>query len=340
LCDVLSPPWMSTMVLAGALLFVLGRLHIASPLARLAAAAGAALLLGGFMALAWPQCLGRPEGVSPELQRDWLDNIREARPITRQDWRSAAFMIGLPAMGLVGSLLALVRSHLLRDREALAAWASITLLSACSFSLLFFQIRVSAAAQLLAIPSCVLLIWIAVPRLHASSNMIVRVLGVSGAVLAGSGMLVPMVIQLLPTPIEQHSDAVVRKAGESCNTFQSMTPLDRIPSSTVLTMGDLGPRLITLTHHNAIAGPYHRNGEQILDVYRAFVGNETDARRVARKYGATLLLICPNFAEATVYRSKAPKGFYAELERGKAPDWLAPVPLPAKSPFKLWQISP
>jgi hypothetical protein len=340
LCDVLSPPWMSTMVLAGALLFVLARLRIASPLARLAAAAGAALLLGGFMALAWPQCLGRPEGVSPELQKDWLDNIREARPITMQPWRTAVVMIGLPAIGLVGSLIALMRAHLLRDREALAAWASITLLSACGFALLFFQIRAAAAAQLLAVPAGVLLIWLAVPRLRASSNIVVRVIGVVAMVLAASGMLLPMLLRLVPNEKERPAYAAVRKAGASCSTIPSMAPLRHIPKATVLTMVDLGPRLITLTHHDAIAGPYHRNGEQILDVHHAFQGNEGDARRVARKYGATLLLICPNFAEATVYRSKAPKGFYAQLERGKAPDWLEPVPLPAKSPFKLWRIRP
>ncbi len=340
LCDVLSPPWMSTMVLAGGLLFMLGRLPLRNPAARFAAAVAAAALLGGFMALAWPQCLGRPEGVSDELQREWLNNIREARPITVQDWRIGAMMIALPAVGLIGGILAVLNARHDRDWDRLATWGSIALLSVCGFALLFFQIRAAAAAQLLAIPFAVYLIWTIVPLLRASENIVVRVIGVALMVFAASGLLVPLALQMVPKAADKPVYAAVRKAGASCSTIPAMAPLDRVPRATILTMVDLGPRLITLTHHDAIAGPYHRNGEQILDVHRAFEGNEANARRIARKYGATLLLICPNFPEATVYRSKAPKGFYAGLERGTAPAWLEPVKLPATSPFKLWRIKP
>lgn len=339
-CDVLSPPWMSTMVLAGGLLFLLGRIPLHSPAARFGAAVVAAMLLGGFMALAWPQCLGRPEGVSDELQRDWLDNIREARPITVQEWRVAAVMIALPAVGLIGSILALLNARHAGDSDRLATWGSIALLSTCGFALLFFQIRAAAAAQLLAIPAAIYLIWTIVPRLRASRNILVRILGVAGLVLAGSGLLVPFAIRLAPKAPDKPAYAAVRKAGASCTTIPSMAPLNTLPRATILTMVDLGPRLITLTHHDAIAGPYHRNGMQILDVHHAFKGDEAGARRIARKYGATLLLICPNFAEATVYRAKSPEGFYAKLERGVVPDWLEPVALPARSPFKLWRIKP
>ena len=41
----------------------------------------------------------------------------------------------------------------------------------------------------------------------------------------------------------------------------------------VFTFVDLGPRLITVTHHDAVIGPYHRNGEQIADVMNAFRGD-------------------------------------------------------------------
>jgi hypothetical protein len=340
LCDVLSPPWMSTMVLAGGLLFLLGRISLRSSAARLGAAVGAALLLGGFMALAWPQCLGRPEGVSDQLQREWLNNIREARPITVQDWRIGTVMISLPAIGLIGSILAVLNARYDRDWDRLRTWGSIALLSTCGFAMLFFQVRAAAAAQLLAIPSAVYLIWTVVPQLRASRNIAVRVIGAAIVVAAASGLLVPAAIRMIPKAPDKPAYAAVRKAGASCTTIPAMKPLDRLPRTTILTMVDLGPRLITLTHHDAIAGPYHRNGVQILDVHHAFEGDDANARQVARKYGATMILICPNFAEATVYRSKAPKGFYAGLERGTVPAWLEPVALPAKSPFKLWRIKP
>ena len=40
----------------------------------------AGIVIAGFHALTWPQCLSRPEGVSPELERLWLSHVKEARP--------------------------------------------------------------------------------------------------------------------------------------------------------------------------------------------------------------------------------------------------------------------
>ena len=56
-----------------------------------------------------------------------------------------------------------------------------------------------------------------------------------------------------------------------------------------------------------------------------------------RRHGASLLLLCPGLSETTVYASENPKGFYVQLAKGIVPAWLAPMPLPADSPFKLWR---
>jgi hypothetical protein len=132
----------------------------------------------------------------------------------------------------------------------------------------------------------------------------------------------------------------VNRANASCPTIPSMRPIARLPKATILTFVDLGPRLITITHHDAIAGPYHRNGDAILDVQRAFRGSADDARSIARKHGATLLLVCPNMSESTIYKAHSPKGFYMQIVGGTVPDWLVPVPLPGGSPFMLWRIKP
>ena len=59
---------------------------------------------------------------------------------------------------------------------------------------------------------------------------------------------------------------------------------------------------------------------------------------IARRYGAQYLLVCPDMSETTVYRARSPNGFYAQLHRGQVPNWLDPVALPEKSPFRLWRI--
>ena len=84
--------------------------------------------------------------------------------------------------------------------------------------------------------------------------------------------------------------------------------------------------------------PSMRVGDAILDVQHAFSGSPQQFRAIARRHGATLLLVCPNMAESTVYRARNPGGFYDRLAHGKVPDWLEPVPLPKGSPLRLWRI--
>ena len=335
-CDVLSPVWMSTMVLAGALLTVLARMPLQSRIARLAAAIVAGAIIAGFFVFFWPQCLGRPEGVSPELQAKWLDNIREVKPVYRQEWKIMWAMLALPVVGAIGSLLSLWVHR--RDPKRLMGWVGVTALALASLGMMFFQSRATAAAQLLAVPGGLALMWIALPWIRGQRNMLVRVLGTPALFLIGSGLFIQFGVQAFPEKAEKPVYKKVNLAGAKCSTIPSMQPLNKIPRATIMTMVDLGPRLITLTHHNAIAGPYHRNGDAILDMHHAFDGTPEVAYAVAKKHKATLLMICPNFAEGTVYKSRSPKGFYAQLEAGKVPAWLEPVTLPKDSPFKLWRI--
>jgi hypothetical protein len=107
----------------------------------------------------------------------------------------------------------------------------------------------------------------------------------------------------------------------------------------VLTFNDLGPRLITVTPHSAISGPYHRNGAQIVDVMHAWRGTPENALATVRRYRVDYVLICPNLSESTIYRAEAPGGFYAQLAQGRVPDWLAPVPLPQGSPYRMWRVT-
>eukprot|EP01035_Chromulina_nebulosa_P060677 gene60677-83001_t len=63
-----------------------------------AALLAAGVIVTGF-ALVFPQCLGRPEQVSPELVRTWLDNVREAKPIYKHPFRTAFPIVTLPIIG-------------------------------------------------------------------------------------------------------------------------------------------------------------------------------------------------------------------------------------------------
>ena len=334
-CDALTPVYASTVVLAGGLLLALALLSPRHAGARLALALVAGAIVVAFFALAFPQCLGRPEQVSDELYTSWLANVREAKPIYRHPLRIALPIVTLPIIGLIGAALATIRA---RRSPSLRGWACVALFGSFAALMLLWQARAGPAAQLLAIPGAAALAWLALPWLLAPRWWPVKALAAVALFVAVSGSFAQLAIDWFRIDRPNAYVRRVNKATGRCLTIPAMRPLDRLPAQTVFTFVDLGPRLITLTHHNAIAGPYHRNGDAILDVHHAFMRSPDEARAIMKRHGATLLLVCPDMAESTNYRAKAPGGFYARLARGERFDWLVPVPIRKGSPFRAFRV--
>jgi hypothetical protein len=295
---------------------------------------GGAVLAGGF-ALAWPHCLSRPEGVSPELYKLWLSHVREARPIYTHSWQTIVNGLSLPIAGLIGYGMMIWR--LRRDEAALTPWAAIALPALVATALLFWQTRATPAAQLLAIPGAVALAWIAILWAWSIQNLALRFGAIFGFFALISGLAAQSVVEAFPEPTSNRMKSV-REANWKCPTLAGLKPIAQQPRGYVLTHVDLGPRLITVTHHDAVAGPYHRNGEDIIDVMRAFRGSADNAHATVTRRGIDYVLVCPGLSETTIYQSRAPKGFYVQLMKGEVPDWLEPVDLPEDSPFRMWRV--
>jgi hypothetical protein len=335
-CDALSPVWLSDGLLGGALLYLIARFTPADWKVRLllGVLAGAAVAL--FHALAWPHCLQRLEGVSPEVEQLWLSYVREARPLWRHGWRTATQTLALPVAGLLGwGLLAWFNRA---DRDQLRRVLAILAPSLAAILLLGWQTRTGPAAQMLALAGTAALVFLLVPRASSSKYALVRVVGVVLVPIVGLGAAAPLVLDWFPAEKQSNRAAAVTRATQLCNTMPAFRPIARLPKGMIFTFVDTGPRLITVTHHNAVTGPYHRNGEQIADVMKAFRGSEPQAHAIVRKYSADYLMICPNSSTTTIFMSASPKGFYGQLSRGRVPAWLAPVPLPTDSPFKIWKV--
>jgi hypothetical protein len=334
-CDALSPVWLSAMILAGALSVALACWSPEKRLLRFAAAAAGGAAIAAAFGLMWPHCLGRLEQSTPELERLWLNRVREAMPVWRHGWKSAVNTATLPAIGLIGYLVMLWRSR--REPLRLIVWAGLLLLAGVAAALLAWQTRAGPAAQLLSLPGVTALAWLVLAWFHARASMPVRVAGIVAAFLVFSGTATSSALKLVPEPPARPRPHV-ESANRRCPTIPALQPIARLPRGNVLTFVDLGPRLITMTHHNAIAGPYHRNARQIIDIMTTFRGTQEKALDTVRRYRIDYVLICPNLSESTVYAIEAPNGFYMQLNRGKAPDWLARVPLPAGSPYRMWRV--
>ena len=335
LCDALTPVYVSSLLFAGALLVAISAIRIENPWARLAAAIAVGAATAAMFAIAWPQCLGRPEHITPELDRLWFSHIREAKPLYSHGWRIWFPTIAIPVVGVVGAALTFWSER--RGSRAIP-WALVALLSLFSMLLLLWQTRAGPASQMMGVIGATALGWRLIRTTLASKWMLVRVVGSVAVFVFVSGLFAGIIVKKIPanrTTYRQRVDLANRR----CPTLPALSAIERLPAQTILTFTDLGPRIVATTHHSAIAGPYHRNGAAILDVQKAFRATDPAfVHDVMRRHGATLLLICPDLSESTVYASEAPKGFYVQLVKNQIPAWLAPVPLPKNSPFKAWRL--
>lgn len=334
-CDALSPVWLSVLVAAGVVAFALALASPRSWLLRLVLAGIGGVLLGGGFVHFWPSCMGPPEHASPLLVKLWLSHVREARPIYLHDYQTILAVCTLPVTGLVGYLAMLWRSR--RDGGRLAVWAAVAAPAFLGAALLLWQSRAGPPAQVLAVPGATALAWVLIPWVWNSRYMAVRVLGTVLAFLIASGTIEQQVAAWIPQKQNPNMKPVNRANG-LCPTLWALRPVAMQPKGIVLTFVDLGPRLITVTPHDAIAGPYHRNSQDIIDVMQAFRGTADYAHAIVEKHRVDYVLICPGMSESTIYASEAPAGFYMQLVRGKVPSWLQPVDLPKVSPFKMWRV--
>lgn len=336
-CDALSPVWLSDALLAGALLYALAWMPPGSWQRRLVFAIAGGAALAAFHALTWPHCIQRLEGVSPEVERLWLSHVREARPIYQHTDRVAMLVIALPVTGAIGwGVLAWLRRG---ERDQMRRILGAAAPAIAASLLLVWQTRTGPAAQMMSAVGAAALVWTLVPLAWNAKNDAVRIVGTMIAVIIGAGAAVPFVLNFIPEKPRTEREAAIGKANYLCNSMWAYHPIALLPKGLIFTFIDFGPRLITVTHHDAVAGPYHRNGEQIADVMKAFRGSPEQAHRIVAKYHSRYLMTCPNSSTTTIFMAEAPNGFYGQLQAGKVPDWLSPVPLPEGSPFKLWRVT-
>jgi hypothetical protein len=337
-CDALSPVWLGDALVGGALMAGLAMARVERWTMRLALAAGAGVVVAAFHALASPQCLTRLEGVSPEATALWLSHVREARPIYRHGAETVALMLSLPIAALLGYGLVAWRGR--EDRDLLRRIAMVVVPGLTALILLFWQTRTGPAAQMMAIPGAVAVAFILAPLAFNSKWALLRIPATVVVVLIGLGALVPFVTGYIPGKPKTAAQKRVDVANRTCPSLRALAPVARQPKGVIFTFVDLGPRIISVTKHDAIAGPYHRNDQAIADVMNAFRGDEAQARRIiVEDYRSDYLLICPDMSTATIFQSETPKGFYMQLVKGRVPAWLTPIELGPKSPYLMWKVA-
>jgi len=266
----------------------------------------------------------------------WLSHVKEARPFYRHGWRIATLIMALPVTGAIGWGVLIWRNW--SDRDARRRVIAAAVPGFAATLLLFWQTRTGPASQMMAIVGGAAIAWFLLPKVWSSGSSVIRVLGAVAIVIVGAGAATPFVMRFIPEPKPSAQDTQIGKANRLCGSMWGLRPVALEPRGVVMTFVDLGPRLITVTHHDSISGPYHRNGQQIADVMNFWRGSADQAHQLAAKYRANYVLSCPYSSTTTIFMAEAPKGFYAELQRGQVPGWLTPVQLPKDSPFRMWKV--
>jgi hypothetical protein len=331
-------------MLAAALLYALAWVSPGDWKRRLLLAVIAGAAVAGFHALSWPQCLQKPEHISPEAQRLWMSYVKEARPVYRHGWRIASQVVAIPIAGAIGwLLLGWVRR---RDPDLLRRILAVAAPAFAASVLLLWQTRTGPAAQMMSVVGAAALVWLVLPATwklawekHAAPVVAAGIVATVAVLLVGAGAATQFVLFFIPDSKPTDFQRAIGRANSQCASLWALRPVALQPRGLVFTFVDLGPRLITLTHHNAIAGPYHRNYQQIVDVMKAWRGDERQAYRImVGKYHADYVLSCPNSSTTTIFMSEAPNGFYGQLTKGRVPAWLQPVELPKASPYRMWKV--
>lgn len=333
-CDALSPVHvMALLWVAGGCALILPRLQHRPPALSLVAlgAIGAGAL--AIMALRAPQCLGADAfaALDPLVKRVWLDSVMEGLPVWRQGLVLGATMALLPLFGLVACL------RLIRDAQDQAArdwWTDMGLLLGGATLVGLLVGRASGVSCLFAaVPAAwqfqrAVVAWQAdrlILRRFARIALLVAMV-VPGAVV---GIAANAVTARKPAPLA---------ASAICQMPDVLPVLARRPEAIVLAGLDLGPSILVNTRHTVVATAHHRASAAMRDLIVAFLGPDQGARAIMRRRGATLVVICANGNEASVYRHLAPNGFMAHLTAGKAPAWLEPVPLAPQSGISAWAV--
>jgi len=331
-CDAISPPFLIPMI-AAALAVPLGRRTIGDtiPIRRCAT-----LVIGGGCALAafllfGRDCLSGPfETLDPLVYRYWYLQVLEGRPIWEQSPAMAGMIVAGSLPGVIGALAAAWRAP---DRAARIRWLELALLIVGSFAIALMVMRAMSVAHLFALPGAAWLVLALFGKAQRAASPLVRIPGSLAACL-----LTPIGLGCLWMAFIPATPADATKPQADCTSTRALAPLVGLPATTIFAPIDLGPDILQRTPHAVIGTAHHRNVAGIGLVIRGFMDAPATAKGVVGSTRATLLLLCPGAVEIANYAKVRPNGLAAQLLRGRAPDWLIPVPLPATSGYRLYRV--
>ncbi|RXD03555.1 hypothetical protein EQZ23_14560 [Sphingomonas sp. UV9] len=333
-CDALSPAWLAALGVAAASLIAATFLDNRPLFVRVAVLVGGGALALALIKLIAPDCLRGPFAtLDPLVYRLWYLNVAEGLPIWRQAPAWASMTIGFPIVGLIGTVLAWRRA----EGAVKTRWAILLAILGFASALSLLVMRTGATANALALPGGAWALLAMLQRTRRIGSVSLRTLATAGALLLASpGLVAGALFAALPGSTSHPSTS--KPGYPACHSVADVRALARLPASTLFAPIDVSPEIITMTHHHAISGGYHRNTGALHRVIAGYTDTPAAARAEIVASGATYLVACPGAIEMDIYREEAPNGLWARLDRGERFAWLTPVPITG-SPVLAWRVN-
>lgn len=302
----------------------------------LAAGGGAGAAVFGVLE---PACLAGPMGQVPlELHALWMDQVEEAKSVVaglfKGRFAESIGPVAVLTISLIAVVGALTTTGRIEDRFLLAVTAGFVVLA-------FWQFKYTAYATLLLAPG----LGVMISRLPAIESIRAPIVRIVAFLLFNQLVLFSVVTALAAAANTGSGEArASREAADAaslrtCTAAEALARMSAAPAGLVVTHNDIGAHLAAVTHHRALAGPYHRiPGAIIANHEILFAKDHTASGRLLLQYGADYLMTCGPMDKAQLSRPDWKGSLLAAVSEGKPPRYLSPVPLDAASPFKLWRI--
>jgi hypothetical protein len=195
-----------------------------------------------------------------------------------------------------------------------------------------WEMRVSAAASMLAAPifaASLAMLW---PTLAAGRKLVILALAFSPASFAALGLSAKPLIDFVFRPQMTIAD----RDASSCQTVSDAASMTQLPKGRVMAPIDLGPALLVATDHLIFAAPYHRNNDGMLAMLRVMLAPLPDAHQILRDRRVDYLVTCSAPDRDLV--KLAPDGLAARLGRGETPDFLDRLDLDPTHRISVWRV--
>lgn len=338
-CDAISPIHLAMFLWGAIVLSICARFE---PVPRGILLGGFALAGGGALAMlqvSAPQCVtgGGFAALDPLVARHWHANVLEGMPIWRQSLSTALQYAVTPLIALVAAIrLAVTSRDWLRQ-----FWADYAAILVAALLVSIFVSRAGAVACVLAAPPLAwqLRQWLRAirtmeqpaPRIAAMIGVVCALLPAFPAILLANAMPARASLEATPDNAAKAIDCRVQDAGAT---------LASLPKGEFFAPMDIAPELLLATEHTVVATGHHRGNAGMRMLIETALAPEAEAREALALRGTSYVALCPTLGEARLYGRLAPKGLVADLIRGQAPKWLAPVPLEDGNGLKVWRIRP